>query len=147
VTRHERIIDEMWRWAELFGAPPAAVDWNAWHRRRWPWRDERYQATGRTWPASQWVVQVFGSWNAALVAAGYRPRPVGRPVGSAYGRDTGPGYVVHHWCRGCFRFVSGPYARCRSCGQEHGRDLRALEEPIRIRRLRARTIPTRKLRR
>lgn len=42
------------------------------HRRLPTWRDWVHAADGR--PSSDQVVRLFGSWNSAIVAAGYEPR-------------------------------------------------------------------------
>jgi hypothetical protein len=50
-----------------------------WHRRhlRTPTVAE-WEAAGANHPCRQTVQRVFGSWNAAIQAAGFRPRPRGR---------------------------------------------------------------------
>jgi hypothetical protein len=37
-----------------------------------------WEQAGENHPSRQTVARVFGSWNAAIAAAGYRPRPRGR---------------------------------------------------------------------
>jgi hypothetical protein len=51
-----------------------------WHRRhrRPPFTSEWDQA-GENHPSRQTVARVFGSWNEAMSAAGFDPRPRGRP--------------------------------------------------------------------
>lgn len=73
----ERVVAAIQRWAEMFGQPPSANDWNTsspWHKgervKRWNSGD---------WPYPSTVVARFGTWNAALEAAGFQPRePYGR---------------------------------------------------------------------
>jgi hypothetical protein len=50
-----------------------------WHRQhsRPPYTSEWEQA-GENHPSRQTVARVFGSWNEAIAAAGFRPRPRGR---------------------------------------------------------------------
>ena len=50
-----------------------------WHRQnsRLPLTREWEQA-GENHPSRQTVMRVFGSWNAAMSAAGFAPRPRGR---------------------------------------------------------------------
>lgn len=87
---HERLMSRRWvlssmrEWAEMFGVPPVGSDWNPRHAERqgMVWRAERLAATGRPWPCVTLVQQNFGSWNAAIVAAGFTPNPQG-----CYGRD------------------------------------------------------------
>jgi Homing endonuclease associated repeat len=51
-----------------------------WHRThsRTPFTSEWDQA-GENHPSRQTVTRVFGSWNEAMIAAGFDPRPRGRP--------------------------------------------------------------------
>jgi hypothetical protein len=138
-ARRDRVAAAIQEWAAIFGEPPCCDDWNATKARLSPggWRAVRRAATGRDWPSARLVTKAFGSWNAGIAAAGFVPRPAGWAANG----------VVHHHCRRCCCFVSHPYATCRACGHDHGCDWPALEEPIRTRRPRARTIPIRKVRR
>lgn len=134
--RRDRIVTAIREWAAMFGEPPTVGDWY----RRPAWRARRVQSTGRTWPSPGTVINWFGSWNAGIHAAGFDARPAHWPPGPrAQGHQR--------FCRGCGCFVNSPHATCRNCGKRHDRDDPALEEPIRLRRPSARTIPTRKLRR
>lgn len=47
------------RWAQEHQGPPRTRDW---------------AAPGPAWPSYRIVVRVFGTWNAAIVAAGFTPR-------------------------------------------------------------------------
>ena len=71
----QRIVLAMQQWAQLHGAPPSALDWHSHYRARSARKSERYAATGRDWPTATNVVFRFGSWNAAMLAAGFEPRP------------------------------------------------------------------------
>ena len=67
----ERIAEAIQTWAaEHDGEPPYANDWNT------SARDRRY-------PSVRSVRNVFGTWNAAISAAGFEPRRVGRPARAA----------------------------------------------------------------
>jgi Homing endonuclease associated repeat len=56
----ERIIAAIQRWHREYGYPPKNTDW---------------QPRSTSWhPTISMVRAVFGSWNAALVAAGFPPR-------------------------------------------------------------------------
>lgn len=72
-------LESVAEWVGLFGSPPSATDWNPPLARShgMPWKAERYAATGRAWPSVTGASRVFGSWNAALEAAGYPPPPPG----------------------------------------------------------------------
>jgi hypothetical protein len=74
---HGLILAAIDAWAELYGAPPAAAEWNPAMARRQgrPDRAERHAAGD--WPFASTVVAYFGSWNAAIEAAGWRSRPPG----------------------------------------------------------------------
>jgi hypothetical protein len=54
-----------------------------WYRKhdRTPLTSEWDQA-GENHPSRQTVARVFGSWNAAMIAAGFHARPRGRQPGS-----------------------------------------------------------------
>lgn len=72
----ERYVAAILAWVELFGEAPSANDWSTTIREQ-SWRAERYRATGRSWPSMQNGQKLFGSWSAALAAAGQVPRPAG----------------------------------------------------------------------
>lgn len=66
-------------WADEHGEPPRTIDFNAYAARKarrveTAERTERYQADGLI-PCHTTVFSVFGSWTAAMVAAGFEPRP------------------------------------------------------------------------
>jgi len=73
----DRILAAVAAWVELYGAPPAAADWNPAMARRQgrPDRAERHAAGD--WPFASTVSRYFGSWSAAIEAAGWRSRPRG----------------------------------------------------------------------
>jgi hypothetical protein len=75
------ILDSFDEWYRLFGVPPAAGDWNPSRARLMTKRPDdhygrtlaRHDSTGRRWPATSLVANHFGTWNAALSAAGFEP--------------------------------------------------------------------------
>jgi hypothetical protein len=73
IWTRERVLADMVDWFDLFGEPPSAHDWNQTlcRSRGWTWRVERYEGTRRRWPFSSGVQELFGSWNAAIEAAGF----------------------------------------------------------------------------
>lgn len=75
----ERIIRCIRRFAEKHGRAPTAHEWSR-GRRRYRRKSGSTLAANRRSdrPSLQTVFNVFGSWNAALVAAGYPPRPRSR---------------------------------------------------------------------
>jgi hypothetical protein len=94
VVTREKAIERIRRWADFFGEPPCAADWNP-SVARWraqEWRIERYRAgdpeTGEPWPSLNAVKRRFGgSWDAAVRAAGLQPR---RPGPARAARSAAP---------------------------------------------------------
>ena len=60
----ETICERIKEWERLHGQPPSAREWH----------DMR---SDDHWPYSSSVQHHFGSWNAAIAAAGFTPLPVG----------------------------------------------------------------------
>lgn len=79
----EDLIAAMWGFEVKYGRQPQASDWDATKARAngYPERARRYYADG--WPHYSTAVKVFGSWGAALRAAGFRPLRDCRPNESA----------------------------------------------------------------
>ena len=76
----EAIIERIHEWHRRFGHPPAASDWApALAARRTGDRTsiEIFRAAGGYWPSTKVVTRTFGSWSAALAAAGVEPRRPG----------------------------------------------------------------------
>lgn len=119
------VIDSINEWADLFGTPPSAADWNPAKCRAdgMEWKVERYEATGRAWPSVSLAQDNFGSWSAAIAAAGWEPRESGK-----YGRDGEDPAVVAETVR--------LYRSGLSCAQV-GEVLDAAPETIRWRLVRA----------
>lgn len=81
----ERVIEAIQDWSEEHGGiPPAATDWNPPHAITLghPEKAEKFHEANGRWPYTSSVVPLFGTWNAAIRAAGFEPRPAGR-----YSRD------------------------------------------------------------
>jgi hypothetical protein len=76
VWTREAIIRVMQEWNAVYGEPPAAADWNPWQARQY--HDEaravRFETESPRWPSFRVVVDEFGNWNAAIIAAGFEPR-------------------------------------------------------------------------
>jgi hypothetical protein len=60
------IVLAIQEWAAAYGQPPAIADWS---------RAARYEQADGQWPSYQSAVRRWGSWNAAIAAAGFTPRP------------------------------------------------------------------------
>jgi Homing endonuclease associated repeat len=73
----ERIIAAMTLWHRVYGKAPCANDWrpNALTAPSNQPRLERFRSG--SWPAASVVNRHFGSWNAAIEAAGFTPRSRG----------------------------------------------------------------------
>ena len=77
----ERIANEIRRFAARYGRPPVADDWNPQIAKRKcvpahaKLIAERFERDG--WPHASSAQSAFGSWNAAITAAGFTPRPQG----------------------------------------------------------------------
>lgn len=75
VWTSEILIERIREWARIYGEPPATRDWSASGARQVhdEERARRYE-DDPSWPAFKTVVYHFGSWNAAIEAAGFTPR-------------------------------------------------------------------------
>jgi hypothetical protein len=87
------VIERLHAWVQEHGEPPRQYEWNPSRARRLAAQAqqaaraeqlrriaERWSAGG--WPSEQTVRHLFGRWDAAIAAAGYPPRGVGRPRGT-----------------------------------------------------------------
>src|SRR5215217_388883 len=70
----DEIFEAIRSWARRYGQPPTSIDWEPARARRTgqPWRAARFER-GK-WPTVRMVRWRFGSFNAAVRAAGLRPR-------------------------------------------------------------------------
>jgi Homing endonuclease associated repeat len=78
----QRIIEKIREWHRLFGDVPTATEWNLALSRsqhsaaRHAEVESRHE--GAKWPGTQAVIERFGSWNAAIAAAGFTPLQTGK---------------------------------------------------------------------
>jgi Homing endonuclease associated repeat len=75
----ERIVQRIREWHASFGELPTAYDWNpcaANGHCGGPVVRQRYESGD--WPAQSVVSYHFGSWNAAIEAAGFAPKSPGQ---------------------------------------------------------------------
>jgi hypothetical protein len=111
----ERIITAIQVWARRTGDPPGARDW-------------RRRVSSRGWtigkevthhrPSMARVIQVFGSWSAAIKAAGFKPRGAGYQRGTKYryNRPRPTHCKRGHPLRGNNLYVNpSGYRQCRAC--------------------------------
>lgn len=70
----DEILEAMRRWAARYGEPPTMADWEPARARRLgaEWRAERFESG--EWPSVRMVRGQFKTFNAAIEAAGLRPR-------------------------------------------------------------------------
>ena len=75
----EAVIVAIQVWArEHGGIPPAATDWNPNYAIKLGHPEKAHKFyEDDAWPLVQTVMSRFGSWNEAIRAAGYAPRPTG----------------------------------------------------------------------
>lgn len=82
IWTREAVVLAIHEWAAEYGEPPAGADWNGWearHRLNDADRADRYErdlSAGRC-ASHTAVIKAFGTWNAAIKAAGYEPRTSG----------------------------------------------------------------------
>ena len=72
-------MERIQAWGEVYGGPPSARDWNPAQAviRGRPDISARFYADG-CWPHVNSARRAFGSWNAAIEAAGFTPRLPGK---------------------------------------------------------------------
>lgn len=90
VWTRDAVAAAMREWHEVYGEAPAQADWCPYFARGYgdDARAVRFEDADGHWPSFMAVVNEFGSWNAAVVAAGFAPRPqYGVPVNQARRRD------------------------------------------------------------
>jgi hypothetical protein len=74
---NEEMLDAIRRWVATYGAPPKITDWSPREARRIGREDVALRCEAGDWPTSGSVCKRFGSWRAAIAAAGFVPRPPG----------------------------------------------------------------------
>jgi hypothetical protein len=78
VWTREAIVAAIREWVVEFGEPPATYDWNPYgarHTMHDEARARRFEDAAGRWPSVTAAFDRFGSWQAAIAAAGYEPRP------------------------------------------------------------------------
>lgn len=82
IWTREAIVIAMQEWAHEHGEPPAVADWDPYLARIYLHEERAARFAAGKWPSRWSVVHEFGSWNAAIEAAGFAPRARGRARGS-----------------------------------------------------------------
>lgn len=67
----ETVIVAIEKWADRHGRQPSATEW--------------IRSGGDVFPSATTVMTIFDTWNAAIIAAGFRPQRGGRPVSQTNG--------------------------------------------------------------
>ena len=82
------IVEAIQSWAAKYGAPPAATEWNPAQAKkmRVDGDDVEKRFGDGYWPYSNTVINHFGTWGAAIEAAGF-PRPIAGQYDRAIARD------------------------------------------------------------
>lgn len=92
----EEIIAKIKEWVEKHGEPPTANDWHPSDARRQArrsakraraWLGRALRFDDGDWPWVGSVSKRFGSWNKAIEAAGFTPRPSYRPIDEDMGSE------------------------------------------------------------
>ena len=85
-----RIIAAIQDWAAIYGEPPAVKDWSPTGARYLhdEKRAHRFESESPRWPWFTLVVNRFGTWNAAIKAAGFEPRAAHGGDGNTSRRRT-----------------------------------------------------------
>lgn len=88
IWTREAITLAIEEWAHLHGEPPAVPDWNPTQARilNDEPRARRFEDADGIWPHAQSVRRAFGSWAAAIEAAGFVPRAPHGGGGNQYRR-------------------------------------------------------------
>lgn len=71
------VIDRIREWESINGEPPTVYDWNPWLIKSARRREAFEIFRAGDWPNVSTVQELFGSWNAAIIASGLVPRQPG----------------------------------------------------------------------
>src|SRR4051812_36388343 len=86
-SEHE-IIAALRDWAARHGSPPTCMDWDPSRARRVGQDDRAERHAAGRWPTTKLVCDTFGTFNAAVEAAGLQPRRAGGNKGNLAGPDA-----------------------------------------------------------
>jgi hypothetical protein len=75
----EAVITSIQTWEDLYGSPPRATDWNpAMIKTDDGGKARKIFNDNGMWPHVTTICRMFGSWNAGIEAAGFKPRSTGQ---------------------------------------------------------------------
>lgn len=126
----ERVIEAIQDYAHQYGRTPGAQDWNVAMARANGRPDlvERFYDDA-CWPHTATLLYVFGSFNAAIAAAGFEPRKPGkRGATSEYAKTNGRGHAAKTHCKyghplsGENLYVFGGQRVCKACHARRKRE-------------------------
>lgn len=69
----EIVVEKIREWAELYGEPPTATEWNPGYAKAKGRPELVVTFLADDWPHSSTVQRIWGSWNKAIAAAGFEP--------------------------------------------------------------------------
>jgi hypothetical protein len=93
----DEILDAIRRWEGRYGAPPTMGDWEPWRARRLEQHErlQRWEEGG--WPTTRMVRTWFGSFNAAITAAGFSPRRRPSRQQASFGGEDAIPRAIREW--------------------------------------------------
>jgi hypothetical protein len=83
----EKVIAAVRRWADEYGAPPTSTEWEIGKPAKYAqaaldkaqlWHEKAARFESGEFPGNDTCRRFFGTFNAAMAAAGFEPRPEGR---------------------------------------------------------------------
>lgn len=83
----EKVLASIRRWADEYGAPPTSTEWEIGKPAKYAqaaldkarlWHEKAARYESGEFPGNDTCRRFFGTLNAAIAAAGFEPRPVGR---------------------------------------------------------------------
>lgn len=86
------IINAVKLWVTAYGQVPAFADWDPTKARKQGNEGRALRWERGTWPRSSQVIRRFGSWSAAIEAAGFEPNRPGLQGEDFWGRERPDAY-------------------------------------------------------
>jgi hypothetical protein len=83
----DRVIESVRSWAADYGNPPTSTEWEAGKPAKYAqaaldkarlWNEKAARFDAGTYPSNDTCRRLFGTFGAAIAAAGFEPRPEGR---------------------------------------------------------------------
>ncbi len=140
----DRIIAAIREWAAMDGSPPTATDWNSAlaRTRRDTGEHPLWSDYPGKWPTTWTAAAAFGSWNAAIAAAGFVPRMPGGRGAERYTMEALSGSTRSRMRTTCRRghdltdpknvYVYGDRRFCAECHRAANRRWQAKRRAIEV---------------